>query len=118
MIVHANFKVTISVAILWLCILLFILLLGVSLACLHQQMERFKVLERETKTKAYSKDGLGAAAKVDPQAKEKSEMINWISVSYCFSASVQTSTLSICMSSMYVFRWLCVLKIHLFFCYV
>ena len=44
-------------------------------------MERFKVLERETKTKAYSKDGLGAAAKLDPQTKEKAETINWLSVS-------------------------------------
>jgi CCR4-NOT transcription complex subunit 3 len=46
-----------------------------------QQMERFKVLERETKTKAYSKDGLGAAAKLDPQTKEKGEITNWLSVS-------------------------------------
>ena len=46
-----------------------------------QQMERFKVLERETKTKAYSKDGLGAAAKLDPQTKEKSEITAWLSVS-------------------------------------
>ena len=43
-------------------------------------MERFKVVERETKTKAYSKEGLGAAAKIDPREKEKEEMTNWISV--------------------------------------
>ena len=43
-------------------------------------MERFKIVERETKTKAYSKEGLGAAAKLDPQQKEKDEMTNWISV--------------------------------------
>lgn len=42
-------------------------------------MERFKVVERETKTKAYSKEGLGAASKLDPAAKEKQEMTNWIS---------------------------------------
>ena len=29
-----------------------------------QQMERFKVVERETQTKAYSKEGLGAAQKM------------------------------------------------------
>lgn len=46
---------------------------------IETQMERFKVLERETKTKAYSKDGLGAAAKMDPQTKEKSEIICWLS---------------------------------------
>lgn len=45
-------------------------------------MERFKVVERETKTKAYSKEGLGAAAKLNPAAKEKSEMTNWLSVGY------------------------------------
>ena len=33
---------------------------------IETQMERFKVLERETKTKAYSKEGLGAAQKLDP----------------------------------------------------
>lgn len=48
-----------------------------------QQMERFKVVERETKTKAYSKDGLGAAAKLDPQTKEKADTTQWISVLTC-----------------------------------
>lgn len=48
-------------------------------------MERFKVVERETKTKAYSKEGLGAAAKLNPAAKEKSEVTNWLSVSRCSS---------------------------------
>lgn len=45
-----------------------------------QQMERFKVVERETKTKAYSKEGLGAATKVDPKEKEKEDIITWLSV--------------------------------------
>lgn len=48
-------------------------------------MERFKVVERETKTKAYSKDGLGAAAKLDPQTKEKAETTQWISVLIVFN---------------------------------
>lgn len=43
-----------------------------------QQMERFKVVERETKTKAYSKEGLGAAQKLDPAQKEKEEVSNWL----------------------------------------
>ncbi|KAK3089617.1 hypothetical protein FSP39_005080 [Pinctada imbricata] len=46
---------------------------------IETQMERFKVVERETKTKAYSKEGLGAAAKLDPAAKEKTEVTNWLS---------------------------------------
>ncbi|XP_060605969.1 CCR4-NOT transcription complex subunit 3-like isoform X1 [Ruditapes philippinarum] len=46
---------------------------------IETQMERFKVVERETKTKAYSKEGLGAASKLDPAAKEKQEVTNWIS---------------------------------------
>lgn len=43
-------------------------------------MERFKVVERETKTKAYSKEGLGAGQKLDPQEKEKEECNQWIAV--------------------------------------
>ncbi|KAL4239666.1 CCR4-NOT transcription complex [Mactra antiquata] len=46
---------------------------------IETQMERFKVVERETKTKAYSKEGLGAASKLDPAAKEKQEVVNWLS---------------------------------------
>lgn len=48
-----------------------------------QQMERFKIVERETKTKAYSKEGLGLAQKVDPAQKEKEEVGTWLTVS-CF----------------------------------
>ena len=43
-----------------------------------QQMERFKVVERETKTKAYSKEGLGAAQKMDPAQKEKEDISQWL----------------------------------------
>lgn len=46
-----------------------------------QQMERFKIVERETKTKAYSKEGLGLAQKVDPAQKEKEEVGTWLTVS-------------------------------------
>ena len=42
-------------------------------------MERFKGLERETKTKAYSKEGLGAATKLDPVQKERDECTRWLS---------------------------------------
>ena len=46
---------------------------------IETQMERFKVLERETKTKAYSKEGLGGAAKQDPAQREKEETLQWLS---------------------------------------
>ncbi|XP_063961939.1 CCR4-NOT transcription complex subunit 3-like isoform X2 [Lytechinus pictus] len=45
---------------------------------IETQMERFKVVERETKTKAYSKEGLGLAAKVDPVQKEKDDVSMWM----------------------------------------
>lgn len=41
-------------------------------------MERFKVVERETKTKAYSKEGLGAAQKLDPAQRVKDEIRQWL----------------------------------------
>ncbi|XP_040909402.1 CCR4-NOT transcription complex subunit 3b isoform X2 [Toxotes jaculatrix] len=41
-------------------------------------MERFKIVERETKTKAYSKEGLGLAQKVDPAQREKEEVGTWL----------------------------------------
>lgn len=44
-------------------------------------MERFKVVERETKTKAYSKEGLGAGQKLDPAQREKEEISNWLTTS-------------------------------------
>lgn len=37
-------------------------------------------MERETKTKAYSKEGLGLAQKVDPAQKEKEEVGQWLTV--------------------------------------
>lgn len=54
-------------------------------------MERFKVVERETKTKAYSKEGLGLAQKVDPAQREKEETGQWLTVNtfmfyLCFCA--------------------------------
>uniref|UniRef100_A0AAX7TKG2 CCR4-NOT transcription complex subunit 3 n=1 Tax=Astatotilapia calliptera TaxID=8154 RepID=A0AAX7TKG2_ASTCA len=45
---------------------------------IETQMERFKVVERETKTKAYSKEGLGLAQKVDPAQREKEEVGTWL----------------------------------------
>lgn len=39
------------------------------------------MVERETKTKAYSKEGLGAAQKLDPAQKEREEVSNWLATS-------------------------------------
>ena len=41
-------------------------------------MERFKVVERETKTKAFSKEGLTLSAKLDPAEKERCETTQWL----------------------------------------
>ncbi len=38
------------------------------------------MVERETKTKAYSKEGLGLAQKVDPAQREKEETGQWLTV--------------------------------------
>ncbi|XP_018795211.1 PREDICTED: CCR4-NOT transcription complex subunit 3 isoform X4 [Bactrocera latifrons] len=48
---------------------------------IETQMERFKIVERETKTKAYSKEGLGAAQKTDPAQRKKDEARNWLTSS-------------------------------------
>nr|VZI18162.1 unnamed protein product [Spirometra erinaceieuropaei] len=46
---------------------------------IEQDMERFKVIEKETKTKAYSKEGLlSSDAKKDPLQKEKEELDEWL----------------------------------------
>jgi CCR4-NOT transcription complex subunit 3 len=41
-------------------------------------MEKFKACEKEMKTKAFSKDGLNAAQKLDPKEREKVEMSAWV----------------------------------------
>lgn len=43
-----------------------------------QQMERFKAVEKEMKTKAYSKEGLQLASKIDPKDREKMEMVEFL----------------------------------------
>ena len=42
-------------------------------------MEKFKAVEKEMKTKAYSKEGLSAAQKLDPKEREKLETCNFLS---------------------------------------
>ncbi|EMC92534.1 hypothetical protein BAUCODRAFT_38608 [Baudoinia panamericana UAMH 10762] len=41
---------------------------------IESRMEQFKQVEKEMKTKAFSKEGLSAAAKLDPQERAKMEM--------------------------------------------
>lgn len=42
-------------------------------------MEKFKASEKELKTKAFSKEGLIAASRLDPQEKAKLELSQWLS---------------------------------------
>lgn len=41
-------------------------------------MEKFKAVEKEMKTKAYSKEGLQLASKLDPKDKEKAEAVEFL----------------------------------------
>ncbi|CAM0875628.1 unnamed protein product [Alopecurus aequalis] len=45
---------------------------------IEREMERFKVCEKETKTKAFSKEGLGQQPKTDPREKAKGETRDWL----------------------------------------
>jgi CCR4-NOT transcription complex subunit 3 len=42
-------------------------------------MERFKAIEKEMKTKAFSKEGLLLREKMDPKEKEKADACDWLS---------------------------------------
>ncbi|KAI1126339.1 Not1 N-terminal domain, CCR4-Not complex component-domain-containing protein [Nemania abortiva] len=46
---------------------------------IETQMERFKAVEKAMKTKAYSKEGLSAAAKLDPKEQAKAEAGEFLS---------------------------------------
>ncbi|KAI9120885.1 hypothetical protein K1719_007918 [Acacia pycnantha] len=45
---------------------------------IEREMERFKICEKEAKTKAFSKEGLGQQPKTDPKEKAKSETRDWL----------------------------------------
>jgi CCR4-NOT transcription complex subunit 3 len=45
---------------------------------IESDMERFKICEKETKTKAYSKDGLAAANNNDPETRARMEAREWV----------------------------------------
>ncbi|RKP05317.1 Not1 N-terminal domain, CCR4-Not complex component-domain-containing protein [Thamnocephalis sphaerospora] len=48
---------------------------------IEQKMELFKACEKEMKTKAFSKEGLTLAARLDPKDKEKQDVTNWLTKS-------------------------------------
>ena len=45
---------------------------------IEQKMEQFKICEKDTKTKAYSKEGLAREARLDPKEAEKEEKFTWL----------------------------------------
>ena len=45
---------------------------------IETEMERFKVCEKEFKTKAFSKEGLSQAPKEDPKEKERNKVRKWV----------------------------------------
>ncbi|KAL9103406.1 MAG: hypothetical protein Q9163_001545 [Psora crenata] len=45
---------------------------------IENEMEKFKAVEKEMKTKAFSKEGLNATAKMDPKEKEKMEACEFL----------------------------------------
>ena len=45
---------------------------------IETEMERFKVCEKEFKTKAFSKEGLSQAPKEDPKERERQKARDWI----------------------------------------
>ncbi|KAF9268231.1 hypothetical protein L218DRAFT_1073562 [Marasmius fiardii PR-910] len=45
---------------------------------IETQMEKFKACEKEMKTKAFSKEGLIQAARLDPKEQEKEEEVSWL----------------------------------------
>ncbi|KAL7462410.1 hypothetical protein ACHAXS_002788 [Conticribra weissflogii] len=46
---------------------------------IETKMEQFKVCEKETKTKTYSKEGLAREDKLDPAEQAKEDTVKWIS---------------------------------------
>jgi CCR4-NOT transcription complex subunit 3 len=46
---------------------------------IETKMEQFKVCEKETKTKAYSKEGLAKQERLDPEEQKREDTISWIS---------------------------------------
>jgi len=45
---------------------------------IETKMEQFKICEKDTKTKAYSKEGLARSSTLDPKEAEKEEKRTWL----------------------------------------
>jgi CCR4-NOT transcription complex subunit 3 len=45
---------------------------------IESKMEQFKICEKDTKTKAYSKEGLAREARLDPKELLREEKRNWL----------------------------------------
>ena len=45
---------------------------------IESKMEQFKICEKDTKTKAYSKEGLAREARTDPKEIEREEKRCWL----------------------------------------
>jgi CCR4-NOT transcription complex subunit 3 len=45
---------------------------------IETKMEAFKVVEKETKTKTFSKEGLARQEKLDPEEQKKADTVTWI----------------------------------------
>jgi CCR4-NOT transcription complex subunit 3 len=45
---------------------------------IESKMEQFKICEKDTKTKAYSKEGLARQANLDPKEAEREEKRSWL----------------------------------------
>merc|ERR1711962_1112716 len=45
---------------------------------IEARMEKFRMVERGTKTKAYSKEGLTSGQKLDPAERERCEISQWL----------------------------------------
>ena len=72
-------------------------------------MERFKVVERETKTKAYSKEGLGAAQKMDPAQKEREDITQWL------NNGIESLNIQVCLSLLYLLTMMLIFIHFLYF---
>ena len=62
---------------------------------IEKEMERFKHCEKEAKTKAFSKAGLGQAAKLDPEEKARQVAREWLN-EQVEALQMQVSTMPLC----------------------
>ena len=71
------------------------------------------MVERETKTKAYSKEGLGQAQRIDPATKEREEVRQWL------NNAIERLNQEVCVQScMYVstYVYVCMLVVCTYVC--